>query len=175
MHTRMVLIIGASVIAGQALSGSTRQGTQLDPNIARATSEVHMLVKQSLEDLLLGKRVPDGNLLGNSSRIAIREELPRAKLRLGREALPQRDGYEFYLITEIQAQTEADRTRQAVHYITVDQPSITADSAVLWVGVDVTFPSEPKVVKLCCCTGHGQFKRTEGRWTFVKWSDITCS
>jgi hypothetical protein len=175
MPRRMILIIAAAVITAQSLPGSARQGTQLDPNLRQATAEVHLLVKQSLESVLAENKLPDGNLLGSSTRIAIREELRRAKLRLGREALPQREGYEFYLISEAQTQTEADRTSRAVHYITVDQPSITGETATLSVGVDVTFPRVPRVTKLCCCTGHGQFQRIDGRWTFLKWSGMTCS
>ena len=36
-------------------------------------------------------------------------------------------------------------------------------------------PSEPKVIILCCCTGHGQFQRSDGRWKFVKWAGTVCS
>ena len=42
-------------------------------------------------------------------------------------------------------------------------------------GVDVTFPKDPKIVKMCCCTGRGEFRRVNGRWTFVKWAETICS
>ena len=101
--------------------------------------------------------------------------MPAAGLKLGRGALPQREGYEFYLISEGAAQSEADRARQPVTFITVDGPSISEDTAMVSLGVDVVFPREPKQTKLCCCTGRGEFRRAEGRWTFVKWADIICS
>jgi hypothetical protein len=142
----------------------------------RTTSpEIDLLVRQALEDRLAANNLPDGNLLGNSKRIAIRQEMPAAKLKMGRSALPQREGHEFYFISEAAAQSEADFTKQPVHFITVDGPSIAGDTALISLGVDVIFPRTPKVGKLCCCTGRGQFRRAEGRWTFVKWVDMVCS
>jgi hypothetical protein len=114
-------------------------------------------------------------LLGKATRIAIREEMPDARLRLSRGALPQRAGYEFVLISEAAAQAEADRVRRAVYFITVDRPSITEDTATISIGVDVVSPREPKSIKMCCCNGVGQFQRAGGRWTFVKWVQMICS
>ena len=42
-------------------------------------------------------------------------------------------------------------------------------------GVDVIFPSDPRTVKTCCCTGQAQFQRVENRWTFQKWAGMVCS
>jgi hypothetical protein len=114
-------------------------------------------------------------LLGKATRIAIREEMPEAGLKLSRGALPQRPGYEFSLISEVGAQAEADRVRRAVYFIIVDRPSIVEDTATLSLGVDVESPREPKTIKMCCCTGQGQFRRAGGRWTFVKWAQTICS
>src|SRR6185295_7336624 len=74
-----------------------------------ATPDIELLVKQSVEDRFGASDLPDGNLLGKATRIAIREEMPEAGLKLGRGALPQRDGYVFSLISGTAAQAEADR------------------------------------------------------------------
>lgn len=96
-------------------------------------------------------------------------------MRLGVGAPPQREGYEFFLISIGTAQAEADKSRQEVRFITVDRPSITGDAATVSVGVDLVLPREPRVIKLCCCTGYGEFRRTNGRWTFVRWAETICS
>ena len=140
-----------------------------------ATPEIEVLVKQAVEDRFGARDLPDGNLLGKASRIAIREEMPGAGLKLSRRALPQRAGYEFFLISGVGAQAEADRVRRAVYFITVDRPSIIEDTATVSLGVDVASPREPKTIKMCCCTGQGQFRRDGGRWTFVKWVQTICS
>ncbi len=140
-----------------------------------ATGDIQLLAKHAVEDRLAAKNLPDGHLLGVSTRIAIRAEMPRAMATLGRDALPQRAGIEFYLISQAAAQTEADRIREAVPFIVVDQPSIAGDTATIALGVDVVFPTEPRVDKLCCCTGQAQFERKEGRWRFVKWTEVICA
>ena len=140
-----------------------------------ATPDIELLVKQSVEDRFGASDLPDGNLLGKTTRIAIREEMPEAGLKLSRGALPQRPGYEFVLISTIAAQAEADRVRRAVYFITVDRPSITDDTATISLGVDVVSPREPKSITMCCCTGQGQFRRAGDRWTFVKWAQMICS
>jgi hypothetical protein len=140
-----------------------------------ATPDIELLVKQSVEDRFGAKDIPDGNLLGKATRIAIREEMPEAGLKLGRGALPQRDGYAFSLISDAAAQAEADRVGRPVFFVAVDRPSIIDDTATISLGVDVVSPREPKSIKMCCCTGQGQFRRTDGRWTFVKWVQMICS
>ena len=98
--------------------------------------------------------------------------MPEAGLKLSRAALPQRDGYSFVLLSAAAAQAEADRSGRPVYFITVDQPSITDDTATISLGVDVVSPREPKTINMCCCTGQGQFRRTGGRWAFVKWAQM---
>jgi hypothetical protein len=140
-----------------------------------ATAAIELLVKQAVEDRFTAGDLPDRSLLGTSTRIAIREEMPAAGVKLGGGALPQLEGYEFYLISGASAQSEAERTQRAITFITVDGPSITDDTATVSLGVDVTAPLRPNEVKLCCCSGEAQFRRAEGRWTFVNWVGTTCS
>ena len=141
----------------------------------RASPDIELLVKQALEDRFAAGNVPDRNLLGASRRIAIREDMAQARLTLGSAALPQQEGYEFYLLSTTAAQAEADRTGQHVHFVLVDGPAISADLGVVWIGVDFVAPRDRKMIKLCCCSGRGQFRRIDGRWTFVKWLETVCS
>jgi hypothetical protein len=175
MLRRLLLIAAAVALVGQSAWGGDRHRVQAQSPEAMATSDVEVLVKQAVEDRIGARDIPDGNLLGKATRIAIREEMPEAGLKLGRAALPQLAGYEFFLISEAAAQAQADRVRRAVYFITVDRPSIIADTATVSLGVDVAFPREPKTIKMCCCTGQGQFLRVGGRWTFVKWGQTICS
>ena len=171
----LLLIAAAVAFGGQSASGGDRHGVQAQPPELMATPEIEVLVKQAVEDRFGARDLPDRDLLGKATRIAIREEMPEAGLKLSRGALPQRAGYEFFLISEVGAQAEADRIRRAVYFITVDRPSIIEDTATVSLGVDVASPREPKTIKMCCCTGEGQFRRVGGRWTFVKWARTICS
>ena len=177
MLRRLLLVAAAVAIVGQSAWGGDGNGFQAQPRSTErmATPDIDALVKQAVEDRFAAKDLPDGNLLGKATRIAIREEMPEAGLTLSRAALPQRDGYSFVLISGAAAQAEADRTGRPVYFITVDQPSISGDTATLSLGVDVVSPREPKTINMCCCTGQGQFRRTGGRWTFVKWAQMICS
>jgi hypothetical protein len=138
-----------------------------------AQGDIEVLVKQALEDRLAAGNLPDGHLL-DSSRVAIREDMPGASMRLGGGALPQRNGYEFYLISRRAAQAESERSKRRIHFIVVDNPRIDGDAATISLGVDVVEPFEPGVVSMCCCTGRGQFRNTGGRWVFVKWAGVVC-
>jgi hypothetical protein len=172
---RRLVLVAAAALAGQfAWSGDPGRVDAQSPE-RLAAPDIELLVKQSVEDRFGARDVPDGNLLGKATRIAIREQMPEAGLKLGRGALPQRDGYTFFLIAEAAVQAEADRAGRPVFFIAVDRPSITDDTATISLGVDVVSPREPKSIKMCCCTGQGQFRRTGGRWTFVKWVQMICS
>jgi hypothetical protein len=140
-----------------------------------AAADIEVLVKQALEDRLEARGLPDGNLLGPTRRVAIREEMPSAAMRLGPAALPRRDGYEFYLISRAAAQAESDRSNQRLYFVVVDSPQIEGDVATISLGVDRVAPFEPMVVSVCCCTGQGRFQRTNGRWKFVTWAGMVCS
>jgi protein-S-isoprenylcysteine O-methyltransferase Ste14 len=140
-----------------------------------APAEVEELVRQAVEDRFSAHDIPDQNLLRALARIGVRADMPRAGLTLSERALPRRDGYEFYLITQEAAQEEADRLKAQILYLTVDRPVITGSTATCVIGVDVVFPREPKAAKLCCCTGLGEFQRSDGKWRFVKWGSRICA
>jgi len=140
-----------------------------------APPEIERLVKQSIDGLWAAGRIPDGNVLTRSTRIAVRVEMTQTGFILSPAALPQRSGYEFRLVDRDTIQEEADRTKKGVYFIVVDRPAIDGNSATLSIGVDVTFPKELKVGKLCCCVGQGQFTKKDNTWTFVKWLNMGCS
>ena len=172
-----VLILATAIVLGspvcESRSGllhSSAQATAVSP----ATEDVESLVRQALEDRFRARNIPDIGLLGNSTKIAVRQEMPSAGARLSDKALPQVEGLQFFLITEADAQAAADRTGGPVHFVTVDRPSITDASASLAMGVDVVFARKPDVIKLCCCSGEGTFRLVNGRWSFAAWAKIVC-
>jgi hypothetical protein len=174
MRNWLFLLVMAATATGTPF-GTHGRAVRAQSAERMATAEIEAFVKQAVTDRLVEGNLPDGGLLGRSTRIAVREELPGAGVKLGPGALPQRDGYEFYLISTVAAQVEADKTGKPVHFIAVDRPVFVEDTGTVSLGVDVVFPREPDVIKMCCCSGHGLFRRANGRWTFVKWADISCS
>lgn len=139
-----------------------------------APPEINTFVKETIEEVWDLNKIPDGSLL-KGSRIAIQQEMFKSGLRLGSAALPQRPGLEFRLVPRSDTQTEADNTKKGVFFIFTDSPQIDGDTATIVIGVDVSFPKEPKVVNLCCCAGRGQFEKRGNRWAFVKWLGVSCS
>jgi len=165
----------SAVFLSSAPSSSGRVHVRAQSPATPSRAEIEAFVKQAIEDRFAAKNIPDFNLLGKGTRIAILEEMPAARTRLGKDALPVIAGVEFYLIARAATQQQADTMQRPVPFIAVDGPSIAGDTAAISMGVDVTFPTDPKIAKLCCCTGRGEFKRVTGRWTFVKWADMICS
>ena len=160
MRGLLILVVALSLVRPQANTAPS--------------AEIESLIKQALEDRLAENDIPDGILLGRT-RIAILQVMPRTGQTLTNRALPQRAGTEFYLLSSRDAQAEADRTGKNVPYIFVDQPAIDGDSGSLSIGVDFVMPRDKKQVKLCCCTGFGQFKKVAGKWTLLKWARMVCS
>ena len=172
MRQRCIRLAAAGLLLGLTVGNpNDLRGQSVD---AVASPEIHLLVKQALEDRLSEARLPGGELLA-SARVGVRVEMPLAGLRLGPEALPTHAGYEFYLVSAATAQVEADKTGERVHLIFVDRPSISGDSARVSLGVDIVWPREPQQIKLCCCIGEAEFRRTNGRWIFVQWANMVCS
>ena len=77
-------------------------------------------------------------MLRDLNRIGIREELPKAGLKLTPEAVPKLQGVEFYLTSFLDTQRAADATNRPVTFIAADQPTITGDKATLRLGLDVS-------------------------------------
>jgi len=140
-----------------------------------APDEVQAFVRAALENRLRANDVPDLNLAAGSHRLAVRDSMPRAHLILKEAALPEVEGYQLYLLSAAEAQAEADRHNASVLFIAVDEPSINGDSATIWLGVDTAVPSQSGLIKLCCCTGKAEFRRSASSWHFVKWSTMVCS
>ena len=175
MVRRLAMVAVSAVFVSPLLVAGVRPLVRAESPQAPTRAEIDAFVKQAIEDRFAAKNIPDFNLLGPGTKITIREEMPAARMRLGKDALPERPGYEFYLISQAATQQQADTTQRELSFIAVDGPSITGETAVISLGVDVTFPTDPKIAKLCCCTGRGEFRRVNGRWTFVKWADMICS
>ena len=177
-ESRSALLAGvaAAVVAVLAcVSGGADAQPRLPGPAPLASADVQAFVSQALEDRLAARNIPDQALLDGATRIGVREGMPLSGLRLGAASLPRRAGVEFYLTSASAAQAEADKTRRSVYYLIVDRASVAGDSATASLGVDVALPSDPNTVKLCCCAGDGQFRRTNGRWSFVSWQQMVCS
>jgi hypothetical protein len=171
----MVRWVSFALVGVIAWVGSAHQQPIGTATLQLASPEIQSFVKQTLEDRVRAGQLPDGHLLGNSLRIGVREEMPRAGVRNGPGSLPRLEGREFYLISQIAAQTEADKTGRAQHFVSVDRPSLEGEVGSVLLGVDVAYPKDLNLIKLCCCTGLGQFRRVQGRWTFVKWIGHACA
>jgi creatinine amidohydrolase len=140
-----------------------------------AGRDIEALVRQALEDRVRAGDIPDFQLLGGTRRIGVRRELPLAGLTLGPDALPRIDGYEFYLVSAATAQADADRTKEKIRFVTVDRPSIAAETATIWMGTDFVSPADPTMIKMCCCEGRATFRHAGERWVFVEWTTTRCS
>ncbi len=134
-------------------------------------SEVDALVRQVLADRIAAKDIPDFNLLRGAKRIAVRSDRIGLPLALGKGALPALEGYELRPISTEEAQAEAERTQTHVHFIAIENLQIGGDTASLWIGVDFSMPSDPKLIKMCCCSRSLEYRRVEDRWVFVRWGD----
>jgi hypothetical protein len=88
--------------------------------------------------------------------------------------LPQRDGYEFRLISTSEATAEAERTKAWVSFIAVDRLERSQETVTMWLGTDFIAPAEPRIMKTCCCERSVQYRRVQDRWAFVSWSVGIC-
>jgi hypothetical protein len=135
------------------------------------TAEADAVVRQVLADRIAAKDIPDFGLLRGAKRVAVRSDGVGLGLALGKDALPALEGYELRLISTTEAQAEAERTQAVVHFIAIDHLQIGEDTAVLWIGVDLTMPTDPKMIKMCCCSRSLEYRRVEDRWVFVRWGN----
>lgn len=165
----------AFLVTVALLAAGFQQPTPAPAELPVADEAIQLFVRAALEDRFAAKNLPDIGLLREQTRIAIREEMPAARLRLDQRALPHVHGLDFYLIAEATAQAQADRTKNNVTFVIVERPVITGDEASVLLGVDIVIPPNPKGAKLCCCDGEAQFRRVNGHWTFVKWGLTRCS
>jgi hypothetical protein len=165
--------VRAILVTIALLAAGFRQTTPAELPVA--DESIQRFVRAALEDRLAAKNLPDLGLLRDQPKIAIREEMPAARLRLDQRALPHVHGFDFFLISEAAAQAQADRTRNRIPFLTVERPVINGDEASVWLGVDMVIPPNPKAVKMCCCDGEARFQRVKGHWTFVKWGLERCA
>ena len=170
-----LLGVGTFAIALAALVSAQQVPATKPSAYPFAGPDVQQFVRAALTDRLRANDVPDLNLLQSSRRIGVRDVMPKAHLLLQESALPELDPYQLFLLSPADAQAMADRRAATIPFITIDQPSIDGDRATISLGVDIATPSNPRVIKLCCCTGQAEFHRSGGGWTFVKWLTTVCS
>jgi hypothetical protein len=165
-----VLIAAALLSSVHARAAAVQENNP--PSQAQAAArEINTLIRQVLADRIPAKDIPGHNLLQGAKRIAIRSD--RVRLPLGEEALPALEGYELRLISIEEAQAEAERTHALVLFIAIDNLQIGGGTANLSIGVDFMMPSDPKLVKTCCCSRALEYRRIDDRWVFARWGDLT--
>jgi hypothetical protein len=140
-----------------------------------AAPEIQAFVRSALDDRLRANDIPDLKLLQGSRHISVRNVMPRAQRSLSESALPQIEGYDVVLVSPAEAQATADRRNETVEFITVDDAIVGPSTATIEIGVDRAVPRTSGLIKLCCCTGQAEFRRSAGGWAFVKWASIVCS
>lgn len=141
-----------------------------------APPDVLAFVREALQERLNANAVPDFRLPAATTRVAIREEMSAAKMKLNESALPHVDGVEFYLLSTTAAQAQADQTRSDLFFLIVDSPQVRSATGTLLLGTDVVLWHDPaqQRVKLCCCDEQAAFTKTENRWVFAGRLGATC-
>ena len=159
----MAAVVAAAVLHAQA------------PAMGReAGAKIQDFVREAIADRFQAGDIPDMNLLRDRSHVYVSRELPSDSVQLTERALPNIPDSRFELISFAELSAMAARTRSDVFYIAVDSPRIEQESATISLGVDFVAASK-ETLKMCCCSGRGEFRRTESRWAFVKWISMTCS
>jgi hypothetical protein len=170
--TRNMLALVVAVVAGAAVLSARQLTGQTVP--LDAPADIHALVRQAIEDRIAARDIPDLDLRRHSPSLLIRREMSRT-LMLDSNAVPQVSGFSFQLRTSAELQVEADQTHTSIMFIIANSAGVTGNTAFVDLGTDIVFPSDPKVIKMCCCVGNGRFNRVESRWVFERWSNIVCS
>ena len=168
--TIRVLVAAALLNSVHARAAAVQENSPPSQAHAAAGRDLNALVRQVLADRIPAKDIPDYGLLRGAKRIAIRSD--RVRLPIGEEALPALEGYELRLISTEQAQAEAERTQSIIHFIAIERLQIQGNTASLSIGVDFTMPSDPKLVKMCCCSRWLEYRRIDDRWVFDRWDDV---
>jgi hypothetical protein len=142
-----------------------------------APAAIQAFVREALSDRLRAGDIPDLHAGGaaNTSRIAIRADMPGIRMKLTATALPELPGVSTELVSLAEARATADRTGAFVRFLAVDRAAIEGDTARIWMGGDFVMPVKAGRVKMCCCVSEAHFRRAGGRWTFVKWVFVSCA
>jgi hypothetical protein len=151
------------------------QAAQNRPDYKPADAALQELVREALADRFVNRDIPDMGLLKDAKSVLVLREMYEAGLTLGPEALPDVPGVSFSLIATEDARERANKTKQNVGYIAVDRPAIAGTTATVWLGGDFEMPSNPNVLKMCCCAGEAHFEKRDGKWRFVKWGAGRCA
>lgn len=168
-----LLVVGG--IASLAVAAGQAQTTGL-ALLPMAPADIQTLVRQAIEDRVAARDIPDLDLRRHDSpTLILRQEMTRAKMRLGPDAVPQVNGYTFVVRTTAERQADADRTgRGSDMFIIVDSAGIAGSSAFVDLGTDLVVPTSPKVDRQCCCIGNGRFNGVGTRWVFERWVSMVC-
>jgi hypothetical protein len=151
-------------------------GTASRPQALRPLGpDLAALVHDAIADRFAAGNIPDLSLIEDRTHVFVLNELRAARAMLTEDALPQMEKTTFELISLEEAETKASQSGREVPYIAVDEPRIDGAAGTLSLGVDIALPRVAGMIKMCCCAGRAEFRRTPERWVFQKWAQMTCS
>jgi hypothetical protein len=170
----MLLLVAGGGRAPSTQTSATVHAVEQVPAPAPPVSpDVAVFIERAIEDRYAWRAIPDGRNYG-SPRAYLQRELIGAKLTLTAEAVPQREGTEFVLLSREEARALADKTKAGIDLIYVDAPLISGDTATLTIGTTMVMPSAFRGGVQGGCESVGEFKKTDGRWRFVPWVRRIC-
>jgi len=137
-------------------------------------SDADALVSLALERFLADpKTLPDAGLLPKVGPIYVLREIGDSGA-VSQVALPAARR-PFVLIALADAQAQADRSNDSVHFIKFDGVSVNGTTAAVTVGVDFVMPKSTSAIKMCCCAGTDTYEKRGGQWAFVRRGLMSCS
>jgi len=167
----VALVISWTLHTHADVTGVFQRSAEYQP----ADSAVEALVRDALRDRIAQRALLDQEAFQNRGllgRVAVRREMPEARLTLSPQALPDIPSVKLSLIQR------ADATflvgYEPFYYVVVDLPQITDDAASLLIGTEGVSPAGATHMTICCCVAVAHFQRRDGRWTFVRWGERDC-
>jgi hypothetical protein len=130
--------------------------------MATATASDELVAMVLTEYIADPKSLPDGQLIAATAAIPVVVDVsngpPPTLSRLPRGARP----FEFTTLDELRKQ--ADVTSKQIGYLHISIEIESPTSAQVERGTDIALPTNPAVVKLCCCSTSRRYDRTPTGW-----------
>jgi hypothetical protein len=181
MWTRMWIlatVAAASCAAGEPeplpANGVPAAQAQAQVQAPRPT-EVDLLIRMLLEQSMTNpKDLADSTMLPTVGPVYVRAEIPGSPGAIVTpQALPRTGRFVIKHAAELQA--EADRTRKTVPFIAFTTAEVIGDRATAEHGVDIAVPTDPNVIKMCCCSERKQYVRKGATWEATGVVVTSCS
>lgn len=157
---------------GSVLSSGAVQGAPPDG----CASEIETVAAAALRETFSPEgKFPDFGLVSEKSPILLRSEVRAPACALSDSGLfgGIRGGFVLRSTGQLQADADALKTRQV--FVVVQSVNISANEAIVRLGVDLLSPRSSTSIKLCCCEGDAVLSRIGNRWQFSRWGAGMCS